>query len=58
VKTRVFYVNAPFGLRCLSHNGNLTNAAELKADFQHRRHINTDSEVLGPMLAHELKTTR
>ena len=57
-----FYVNAPFGL-VLSHNGNLTNAAVLKAELFHtdHRHINTDSdsEVLLNVLAHELeKTTR
>ena len=57
-----FYVNAPFGL-VLSHNGNLTNAAELKAELftTDHRHINTDSdsEVLLNVLAHELeKTTR
>ncbi len=57
-----FYVNAPFGL-VLSHNGNLTNAAALKAELFNtdHRHINTDSdsEVLLNVLAHELeKTTR
>jgi amidophosphoribosyltransferase len=57
-----FYVNAPFGL-VLSHNGNLTNAAVLKAELFNtdHRHINTDSdsEVLLNVLAHELeKTTR
>ena len=57
-----FYVNAPFGL-VLSHNGNLTNAALLKAELftTDHRHINTDSdsEVLLNVLAHELeKTTR
>ncbi len=57
-----FYVNAPFGL-VLSHNGNLTNAAELKTELfmTDHRHINTDSdsEVLLNVLAHELeKTTR
>jgi amidophosphoribosyltransferase len=57
-----FYVNAPFGL-VLVHNGNLTNAAELKAELFSidHRHLNTesDSEVLLNVLAHELeKTTR
>ena len=57
-----FYVNAPFGI-VLSHNGNLTNAAALKAELftTDHRHINTDSdsEVLLNVLAHELeKTTR
>ena len=55
-----FYVNAPFGL-VLSHNGNLTNAAELKAELFNtdHRHINTDSdsEVLLNVLAHELEKT-
>jgi amidophosphoribosyltransferase len=52
-----FYVNAPFGI-VLVHNGNLTNAAALKAELckVDRRHINTDSdsEVLLNILAHEL----
>lgn len=57
-----FYVNAPYGL-VLAHNGNLTNAAELKQELftTDHRHINTesDSEVLLNVLAHELeKTTR
>jgi amidophosphoribosyltransferase len=57
-----FYVNAPFGL-VMVHNGNLTNAAELKAELFSidHRHLNTesDSEVLINVLAHELeKTTR
>jgi amidophosphoribosyltransferase len=57
-----FYVNAPFGL-VLSHNGNLTNASELRAELfdNDHRHLNTDSdsEVLINVLAHELeKTTR
>ncbi len=55
-----FYVNAPFGL-VMSHNGNLTNAAELKAELfmADHRHINTDSdsEVLLNVLAHELERT-
>ncbi|MEO8248253.1 MAG: amidophosphoribosyltransferase [Burkholderiales bacterium] len=52
-----FYVNAPFGI-VLVHNGNLTNAATLKAELfdTDHRHINTDSdsEVLLNVLAHEL----
>jgi amidophosphoribosyltransferase len=53
-----FYVNSPFGLM-LAHNGNLTNAHELKRDMflQDLRHMNTnsDSEVLLNVLAHELQ---
>ncbi|MFL9925666.1 amidophosphoribosyltransferase [Herbaspirillum lusitanum] len=53
-----FYVNAPFGI-ILAHNGNLTNAEQLKIDMfkNDRRHINTDSdtEVLLNVLAHELQ---
>ncbi|MFI4956687.1 MAG: amidophosphoribosyltransferase [Gammaproteobacteria bacterium] len=52
-----FFVNAPFGI-ALAHNGNLTNAAELKETMlqQDRRHINThsDSEILLNVFAHAL----
>jgi len=53
-----FYVNSPFGI-VLGHNGNLTNAQQLKEEMFRTdlRHINTgsDSEVLVNVLAHELE---
>lgn len=55
-----FYANSPFGIS-LAHNGNLTNAEELKQWLQTdaRRHVNTtsDSELLLNILGHELQQT-
>jgi len=55
-----FYVNAPFGI-AMAHNGNLTNADELREAVVavDRRHLNTnsDSEVLMNIFAHELAET-
>ncbi len=53
-----FYVNAPYGI-ALGHNGNLTNADELREELQEHdlRHLNTssDSEVLLNVFAHEMQ---
>ncbi len=55
-----FYASSPFGIS-LAHNGNLTNADELKQWLyrEARRHVNTtsDSEILMNILAHELQNT-
>ncbi|PKF51772.1 amidophosphoribosyltransferase [Enterovibrio nigricans] len=52
-----FYVNSPYGIT-LAHNGNLTNANQLRESlFAHdRRHLNTtsDSEILLNVLAHQI----
>ena len=53
-----FYVNSPFGI-ALGHNGNLTNADQLRIELyqQDLRQLNTssDSEVLLNIFAHELR---
>ena len=53
-----FYVNSPFGIM-LAHNGNLTNADELRTEVlkKNHRHVRTlsDSEVLTNVFAFELE---
>jgi amidophosphoribosyltransferase len=53
-----FYVNSPFGIM-LAHNGNLTNADELRNDVlqKNHRHVRTrsDSEILTNVFAFELE---
>ncbi|MCM0147540.1 amidophosphoribosyltransferase [Photobacterium galatheae] len=53
-----FYVNSPYGIS-LAHNGNLTNAADIRDSLfeKARRHVNTssDSEVLLNVLANQLE---
>lgn len=56
-ESQPFYVNAPYGILA-AHNGNLTNAADVKKELYEKdhRHLNTtsDSEVLLNVLADEL----
>ncbi|MCX8513993.1 MAG: hypothetical protein RL017_151 [Pseudomonadota bacterium] len=53
-----FYVNSPYGIM-LAHNGNLTNAAQLRTEIlsKSKRHLRTysDSEILTNVLASEIE---
>ena len=57
IEAQPFYVNSPYGI-VLSHNGTLTNGAEVKKKLSEEcaRHVNTssDSEVLLNVFAHAL----
>ena len=54
-ESQPLYVNSPHGI-ALAHNGNLTNADELRRELfeKDRRHLNTNSEILLNVFAHEL----
>lgn len=56
-----FFVNSPFGM-ALAHNGNLTNAHDLRKELleKHYRHLNTnsDSEVLLNVFAVALRNQK